>query len=98
MWRAPPARAAYGAASYVNGVVLVPSTFDFSLKAFHADTGTLLWDAPLHGPPSSTPVPVARSIYLGTGTRTTDAEYKATDGETVSPLSPLSGVWAFALP
>lgn len=95
LWRAPLARPSYGAHSYVNGVVLVPSTFDFSLKAFDAATGTLLWAAPLNGAPSSTPVPVGRSVYLGTGTRTTDAEYKATDGQTVSPLSPLSGVWAF---
>jgi outer membrane protein assembly factor BamB len=95
LWRAPLARPSYGAASYVNGVVLVPSTFDFSLKAFDAATGTLLWATPLNGAPSSTPVPVGRSVYLGTGTRTTDAEYKLTDGQTVSPLSPLSGVWAF---
>lgn len=95
LWRAPLARPSYGAPAYVNGVVLAPSTFDFSLKAFDAATGTLLWTAPLNGAPSSTPVPVGRSVYVGTGTRTTDAEYKATDGNTVSPLSPLSGVWAF---
>lgn len=97
LWRAPLGRPSYGAPSYANGVVLVPSTFDFSLKAFDATTGTLLWAAPLNGAPSSTPVPVGHSVYLGTGTRTTDAEYKATDGHTVSPLSPLSGVWAFSV-
>jgi len=97
LWRAPLARPSYGSASYVNGVVLFASTFDFSAKAFDADTGLLLWESPLPGPPSSTPVALGDSVYIGVGTRTTDAEYKLTDGNTISPLSPLSGVVAFQL-
>jgi outer membrane protein assembly factor BamB len=97
LWRAPIARASYGAASYANGVVFMPSTFDFSINAFDANTGLPLWVFPLHGPPSSTPVVVGDSLYVGTGTRTTDLEYKLTDGNTLSPLSPLSGVYGFEL-
>jgi outer membrane protein assembly factor BamB len=98
LWRAPFARASYGAASYANGLVFVPSTFDFSVKAFDANTGLLRWIMPMHGPPSSNPVVVGDSLYMGTGTRQTDLEYKLFDGgPTISPLSPLSGVYAFEL-
>jgi hypothetical protein len=58
------------------------------------------------GPPSSTPVVVGDSVYLGTGTRETDLEYKAVSSQLQnafksslgeSPLSPISGVEAFRL-
>jgi hypothetical protein len=62
--------------------------------------------APVIGPPSSTAVVAGGSVYLGTGTRETDLEYKAfgvqlqksfTDAIGESPLSPLSGVQAWKL-
>ena len=104
LWRSALARESYGAPTYANGVLLVPSTFGFSLKAFHADTGLPLGALPLNGPPSSAPAVVGDSVYIGAGTRDTDAEYKAFGGDPVeeltdspSPLSPLSGVFAFQL-
>lgn len=103
LWRAPLSRQSYGAPTYANGVVLVPSTFDFTIKAFDANTGNVLWAHPLIGATSSAPVIVGDSIYVGSGTRTTDAEYKqfgggALDG-VVGPhvLSPLAGTWGFEL-
>jgi outer membrane protein assembly factor BamB len=96
----------YAATSIVNGVALVPDTVPSALLAIDADTGAPLWAAPVIGPPSSTAVVAGDSVYLGTGTRETDLEYKAVGltlqksfinavGE--SPLSPLSGVQAFRL-
>jgi polyvinyl alcohol dehydrogenase (cytochrome) len=91
LWRAPTSRQAYGAPTFVNGVngvngvVLVPSTFDFQIKAFDANTGLPLAARPLHGPPSSAPTAVGDSVYVGAGTST----------EAGSPLAPLSGVYAF---
>jgi polyvinyl alcohol dehydrogenase (cytochrome) len=103
LWRSPLSRASYGAASYANGVVFVPSTFDFSIKALDADTGLLRWESPVIGAPSATPVTVGNALITGAGTRTTDVEYKtfgagALDGLAgPSPLAPLSGVWGFKL-
>jgi outer membrane protein assembly factor BamB len=85
LWRAPLSRQSYGAPTFVNGVVLVPSTFDSTLAAFAADTGLPLAMLPVVGPPASAPTPVGNSIYMGAGTGT------GTD----SPLSDASGVWAF---
>jgi polyvinyl alcohol dehydrogenase (cytochrome) len=87
LWRAPTSRQAYGAPTFVNGVVLVPSTFDFQLKAFNANTGLLLAARPLGGPPASAPTAMGDSVYLGAGTSTSAG----------SPLAPLSGVYAFRL-
>jgi outer membrane protein assembly factor BamB len=104
LWRTPASRQAYGAPSFTRGIVLVPSTFDFTLKAFSADTGVLLWEHPLNGASSSTPVVVGDSVYLGAGTRTTDAEWKmfgagAVEGTAgAHALSRTSGIWAFSLP
>ena len=39
LWRSPLARQSYGAPTFADGVVLVPSTFSAELLAFHADTG-----------------------------------------------------------
>ena len=103
LWRTPLSRQSYGAPTFVNGVVLVPSTFDFTIKAFDADTGAMLWAHPLIGATSSAPVIVGDSIYFGSGTRTTDAEYKQFGGGALDDmlgehvLSPLSGIWAFQI-
>jgi outer membrane protein assembly factor BamB len=49
LWRSVISRQAYGPPTYVNGVVLVPSTFDFSLVAVDANTGLTLAQRPLPG-------------------------------------------------
>ncbi|MDQ1486417.1 MAG: hypothetical protein QOJ62_2110, partial [Actinomycetota bacterium] len=85
LWRGPVSRQAYGAPSYVNGVVLVPSTFDSQIDAIDANTGLPLAARPLPGPPSSAPTPYGDSVYGGVGTSTGEG----------SPLAPLSGVYAF---
>jgi polyvinyl alcohol dehydrogenase (cytochrome) len=85
LWRGPASRQAYGPPTYVNGVVLVPSTFDFQLVAVDADTGLPLAARPLPGPPSSAPTAYGDSVYGGVGTSTGEG----------SPLAPLSGVYAF---
>lgn len=86
LWRAPLARQAFGAPTFANGVLFVPSTFDLSVKAFHADTGALLWQHPLNGAPSSSPTIVGDSVYMGTGTTANGL-----------PIELLSGIWAFEL-
>jgi len=85
LWRSPISRQAYGPPTYVNGVVLVPSTFDFSLTAVDANTGLTLAVRPLPGPPSSAPTAVGDTVYGGIGTSTSAG----------SPLAPLGGVYAF---
>jgi outer membrane protein assembly factor BamB len=107
LWRSPFALPSYGAVTYANGVVLMADTVTFSLNAFDASTGVPLVVRPLPGPPSSAPVIVGDSIYVALGTSETDLEFKAfshdlenafagTIGQ--SPLSPLSGIFAFKLP
>ncbi|MEY2570054.1 MAG: hypothetical protein QOE63_404 [Acidimicrobiaceae bacterium] len=102
LWRSPLARASYGAPSFVNGIVLVPSTFTFSMQSYSADTGLLLGSLPMGGAPSSSPVAIGDSVYIGAGTSETDLEFKAFGADAVSaltgissPLAPLSGVYAF---
>lgn len=104
LWRTPLSRQSYGAPSFANGVVLVPSTFDLSMKAFMADTGLALADLPVAGAPSSSAVPVGDMVFMGVGTSETDLEFKAFGADAVqaltglkSPLSPLSGVYGFKL-
>jgi outer membrane protein assembly factor BamB len=103
LWRSPLARQSYGAPTYADGVVLVPSTFSAELLAFHADTGLLLSAMPVVGAPSSSPTVVGDTIYLGGGTRTSDLEFKAfgaSAAETLlgaSPLSPASGLFAYRI-
>jgi outer membrane protein assembly factor BamB len=103
LWRSPWVRASYGAPTYANGVVMVPSTFDFTIKALDADTGMVLWLSPVVGAPSAAPVMVGPSLIVGAGTRTTDVEYKTFGASALealigpSPLTPLSGVWGFRL-
>jgi outer membrane protein assembly factor BamB len=107
LWRSPFALPSYGAVTYANGVVLMADTVTFSLNAFDASTGVPLAVRPIPGPPSSAPVIVGDSIYVAIGTSETDLEFKAfshdlenafagTIGQ--SPLSPLSGIFAFKLP
>jgi hypothetical protein len=101
LWRSVLPRQSYGAPTFANGVVLVPSTFSFELLAVDATTGGPLATLPLLGAPSSGPTVVGNQVFLGTGTRTTDLEFKAFGGGAFdallgpSPLSPLSSVTAF---
>jgi polyvinyl alcohol dehydrogenase (cytochrome) len=96
----------YGATSVVNGVAFVTLTVEQSVVALNAKTGLPLWTGPVVGPPSSTAVVAGDSLYVGTGTRETDLEYKALSNDLQnglkglvgeSPLSPVSGVQAFRL-
>jgi outer membrane protein assembly factor BamB len=87
LWRGPVSRQAYGPPTYVNGVVLVPSTVDFQIDAIDANTGLPLAARPLPGPPSSAPTAYVDSVYGGVGTSTSEG----------SPLAPLSGVYAFTV-
>ena len=107
VWRL--AGPSYGAPTVANGVVFVPDTFTSSLMALDAETGALLATRPMPGPPASAPAVVGDSVYLGGGTRETDAEYKAIRDSGIDtqalasavgphPLSPLSGIFAFRVP
>ena len=96
----------YGHTSLVNGVAFIPDTVNSSLVALDAATGLPLWEAPVVGPPASTAVVSGSTVILGTGTRETDAEYKAVNGQLqdtlgsitgASPLSPISSIQAFRL-
>lgn len=103
LWRTPISRQSYGAPTYSNGVLLVPSTFSAELLAFQADTGVLLSVMPVVGASSSSPTVVGDTIYLGGGTRTSDLEYKAFGADAfspylgTSPLSPASGLFAYRI-
>jgi outer membrane protein assembly factor BamB len=97
----------YASVSVAGGVVFVPDTFTSSLVMLDAERGLLRAILPVAGPPSSTAAVVGDSVYVTTGTRETDLEYKAFDsrlekvlaGPTgASPLSPASGIHRFALP
>jgi polyvinyl alcohol dehydrogenase (cytochrome) len=101
LWIHRLAGPSYGPTTVAGGVAFVPDTFTSSVQALDAATGTLLWTAPVVGPPASAPVAVGDSVYLGAGTRETDAEFKSfgTQLQAVGnhPLSPLSGIYAFHL-
>jgi outer membrane protein assembly factor BamB len=98
----------YGAPTVANGVVFFPDTFTDTVQALDAATGLPLWAAPLIGPPASAPAVVGDHIFLGSGTRETDAEFKGARDTGIPtdelatiagphPLSPLSGITAFRL-
>jgi polyvinyl alcohol dehydrogenase (cytochrome) len=108
LWVHRLAGPSYGATTIANGVVFIPDTFTDTVQALDAATGLLLWTAPLIGPPASAPAVVGDSIYLGSGTRETDAEFKGARDTGIPtedlasiagphPLSPLSGITAFKL-
>lgn len=107
VWRL--AGPSYGAPTVANGLVFVPDTFTDTLMVLDAETGAMLTARPLLGPPASAPAVVGDSVYLGGGTRETDAEYKAIRDTGIDtqdsasalgphPLSPLSGIFAFRVP
>lgn len=107
VWKYRLAGPSYGHTSIVNGVALVADTTTTSVIGLSVKTGLPLWVGPVIGPPSSTAVVAGDSVYVGTGTRETDLEWKAFNSTLedlfasttgASPLSPLSGVAAFRLP
>lgn len=106
LWRTPLAAPTYGHTTYANGVVFVALTAGLRIAAFDAGTGLPLWLTPTVGAPSSSAVIVDDMLFFGTGTRETDAEFKAFGDQfqqLVSgplgdhPLSRLSGIFAYKL-
>jgi hypothetical protein len=106
IWRQALTRQSYAHPTFVHsdlgelgGVVFVPSTVGFSIQAVHSDTGLPLWSSPLSGPPSSG-VSVGRDrIWLGVGTRQTDAGFKLTGADSAfNPLYDGLGPLLSALP
>jgi outer membrane protein assembly factor BamB len=101
LWRSALPRQSYGAPSYANGVLLVPSTVSFSLDALRADDGLPLAVRLLPGAPSSSAVAVGDEVIIGVGTSETDLEFKAFGGSAFepllgsSPIARLSGIAAF---
>ena len=76
-----------GRPSFANGVLLVPSTFSFSLDAVRADDGLPLVDAPCSpARPSSSPVAIGDQVIIGVGTSETDLEFKAFGGGALRPV------------
>jgi len=87
LWRSAVARPSFGAPTYANGVVFVPSTVGLSLQAFDANTGVLLAARDLEAAPSSSPTVVGDTVLIGTGT-------------SIDPLPPVqqNGLRAFSIP
>lgn len=107
LWRYRLMGPTYASVTVAGGVAFIPDTFMSSLVAIDAARGLPVATFPVLGPPSSAAAIVGDSVYVTTGTRETDLEYKAFDrrletllaGPTgASPLSPLSGIHRFALP
>ena len=92
----------YAASAAVNGVVF-SGALDDVLRAYEADTGRVLWSAPLAGPISSGPAIVGDSVYVGSGTSSSDAcEKDAPGGDACASLfddvlGQTGGVHAFRL-
>lgn len=93
----------YAAAAHSHGVV-VAGALDSVLKVFEADTGALLYAAPLAGPISSGPAIVGDSVYIGSGTSSSDLCAKDVPGSEHclqffdDTLGATGGVHAFRLP
>lgn len=92
----------YAASAHSHGVV-VAGALDNLLKVFEAGTGALLYAAPLAGPISSGPAIVGDSIYIGSGTSSSDLCAKDLPGSEAcfqlfdETLSQTGGVHAFRL-
>ncbi len=88
LWRSATARSSFGAPTYANGIVFVPSTFGLSLQAYDANTGVLLAAREVGGAPSSSPTVVGNTVFIGTGTT----------ADPVPNASQLHGLHAFSIP
>jgi polyvinyl alcohol dehydrogenase (cytochrome) len=60
------------AASAATAEVVFAGALDGVLKAFHADTGAVLWASPLLGPISSGPAIAGDMVFIGSGTSSSD--------------------------
>lgn len=60
------------AASAHSGGAVVAGALDSTLKVFDAETGAVLFSAPLAGPVSSGPAIVGDRVYIGSGTASSD--------------------------
>ncbi|MBI2169429.1 MAG: PQQ-binding-like beta-propeller repeat protein [Actinobacteria bacterium] len=70
-WRGAQAPS-YAASAAVRGVVF-SGALDNLLKAYDTATGAVVWSSPLFGPISSGPAIVGNSVYVGSGTSSSDA-------------------------
>ncbi len=100
-WRGVQAPS-YGASAAVNGVVF-SSALDSVLRAYDADSGRVLWAAPLSAPSSSGAAVVSDTVYVGSGTSSSDLCEKELPGSEACAaafddvLGQTGGVHAFRL-
>jgi len=93
----------YAASAAVNGVVFA-GALDFTVKAFDAETGRVLWISPALGAVSSGPAIVGDWVLIGSGTSTSDACAKDLPASDVcvaffdAALSQQGGLHAYRLP
>jgi polyvinyl alcohol dehydrogenase (cytochrome) len=99
VWRGVQAPT-YAGSAVVNGVVF-HGALDGVLRALDADSGLPLWAAPLAGPISSAPAIVDDSVYVGSGTSSSDLCAKDLPGSELcvqafdSVLGRTGGIHAF---
>lgn len=92
----------YAASATVNGVAFA-GALDNLFKAYDVETGAILWTAPLLGPISSGPAIVGDTVYVGSGTSSSDLCAKDAPGSEAcfalfdAVLGSLGGVHAFRL-
>jgi polyvinyl alcohol dehydrogenase (cytochrome) len=93
----------YGASAVTSGVVFA-GALDFTVKAFDAETGRVLWSSPALGAVSSGPAVVGDMLLIGSGTSTSDACAKDLPASEVclaafdAALSQQGGLHAYRLP
>ncbi len=86
LWWSPLTRQTYGHPTYANGLVFVASTVGLAVDTYDADTGLPVWrSTPLNGAPSSGIAVTHDGIYLGAGTRQTDAGFKIQGDDSMVP-------------
>ena len=83
-WPAP----SFGAPTYANGIVFVPSTFGLSLQAYDANTARCCSTA-RRGAPSSSPTIVGDMVFIGT---------RASTAEGIPAEGQQHGLHAFSIP
>jgi polyvinyl alcohol dehydrogenase (cytochrome) len=71
LWRGVQAPS-YAGSAVVNGVVFNGALHSL-LRAMDAGTGVVLWAAPVLGPVSSSPAIAGDTVYVGSGTSSSDA-------------------------
>ena len=89
IWQEPIAGPSYAPTTYSDGVILAPSTTEFSAAAYDAATGNPLGAAPSAAADSSGVAITGTDIYFGTGT-----SFGSAGAESVPPQ--VVGIWSFA--